>query len=354
MGQVRQRGKVWWIRYYRNGRRHEESSGSTKKQAAIDLLKIREGDVAKGVPISAKVGQLRFEQAAEDLLNDYQSNGRKSYDDVKRRIDLALEPWFRRRRLATVSTLDVRAYVAHRQKQEAANATINRELAALKRMYSLAIQDGSLLHRPYIPMLQEHNVRQGFFEREQFVAVRGYLVPQLRGLVTFAYCTGWRVNSEVLTLRWPQVDRRVGTVRLEPGTTKNSRGRLIKFHDLEELKGAIEGQWAIHEALRRHGIICPWVFPHTTPVRKRGQRIKTYRRSWLSACKKAGIAGRIPHDFRRTAVRNLERAGVPRTVAMQITGHLTESVYRRYDIVSDADLTAAARQLNAAFVRGAG
>ena len=170
----------------------------------------------------------------------------------------------------------------------------------------------------------------------------------------FAYHTGWRVNSEVLTLQWPQVDRTAGTVRLEPGTTKNSRGRLIKFHDLEELRGAIEDQWVIHEELRRHGVICPWVFPHTTPVRKRGQRIKTYRRSWLSACKKAGIAGRIPHDFRRTAVRNLERAGVPRSVAMQITGHLTESVYRRYDIVSDADLTAAARQLNAAFVRGAG
>jgi integrase len=95
------------------------------------------------------------------------------------------------------------------------------------------------------------------------------------------------------------------------------------------------------------------VFPHTTPVRKRGHRIRTYRRSWLSACRHAGIAGRIPHDFRRTAVRNLERAGVPRSVAMQMTGHLTESVYRRYDIVSDADLTAAAKQLNAAFVRGA-
>ena len=174
------------------------------------------------------------------------------------------------------------------------------------------------------------------------------------GSVTFAYCTGWRVNSEVLTLQWPQVDRKAGTVQLEPGTTKNGRGRLIKFHDLEELRGAVEDQWAIHEELRRDGIICPWVFPHTAPASKRGQRIKTYRRSWLSACKKAGIAGRIPHDFRRTAVRNLERAGVPRTVAMQISGHLTESVYRRYDIVSDADLTAAARQLNAAFVRGAG
>ena len=146
---------------------------------------------------------------------------------------------------------------------------------------------------------------------------------------------------------------RRSTRRVE-GREGERRPRLIKFHELEELRGAIEDQWAIHEELRSNGIICPWVFPHTTPVGKRGQRIKTYRRPWLSACKKAGIVGRIPHDFRRTAVRNLERAGVPRSVAMQITGHLTESVYRRYDFVSDADLTVAARQLNAAFVRGAG
>ena len=112
-----------------------------------------------------------------NLLNDYQANGRKSFADVRRRIDLALARWFGKRRLATVSTLDIRAYVTHRQKQEAANATINRELAALKRMYTLAIQSGRLLHRPYIPMLQERNVRQGFFEREQFIAVRGKAPP---------------------------------------------------------------------------------------------------------------------------------------------------------------------------------
>ena len=90
MGQLKKRGRIWWVRYYRNGRRFEESSRSEKRKAAEDLLKIREGDVEKGVPISAKVGQLRFEEAAADLLTDYRVNGKRSLSDVQRRIDKGL------------------------------------------------------------------------------------------------------------------------------------------------------------------------------------------------------------------------------------------------------------------------
>src|SRR4051812_40235915 len=115
MGELKQRGRVWWIRYYRNGVRHEESSGSAKKQAAIDLLRIREGDLAKGVPVSAKIGRLRFDEAAGDVVNDYRTNGKRSLDEVERRIRLHLTPWFGGRRLASITTADVRAYIAKRQ-----------------------------------------------------------------------------------------------------------------------------------------------------------------------------------------------------------------------------------------------
>ena len=244
-----------------------------------------------------------------------------------------------------ITTADVNRYIKARQEAGAANASINRDLAALKRMYSLAIKAGKLLHRPHIPMLQENNARQGFFEREQFEAVRRHLPEHLRGLVTLAYYFGWRVTSEVLTLQWGQIDRTVGTIRLEPGTTKNKGGRTVAYHEIDELRDVIEAQWQRHLELQRAGAICPWVFEH-----KEGQRIKSYRRSWVTACRRAGVAGRVPHDFRRTAVRNLERAGVPRKVAMSMVGHKTESVYRRYDIVTESDLHAAAATLNAAMV----
>ncbi len=78
---------------------------------------------------------------------------------------------------------------------------------------------------------------------------------------------------------------------------------------------------------------------------ERGDRRRDFRKAWWTACSRAGVPGRIPHDVRRTAVRDLERAGVLRSVAMKIMGHKTESVYRRYAIVSDPDLQEAARKL---------
>ena len=83
------------------------------------------------------------------------------------------------------------------------------------------------------------------------------------------------------------------------------------------------------------------------PIARRGKQIRTYRRSWLTACRKAGVPGRIPHDFRRTAVRNLERAGVPRSAAMAMVGHKTESIYRRYAIMDEAMLKEGAAKLAA-------
>ena len=229
-----------------------------------------------------------------------------------------------------------------RQRGGAANATINRELAALKRMFSLAIKRGRLFYGPYIPLLHENNIRQGFFEREQFEALRGHLPAELRGLVTLAYYTGWRMQSEVFPLRWPQVDRQVGTIRLEPGTTKNSDGRTFAYAEIGELRQAIETQWREHQSLRQSEIICPWVF------HRNGRPIKSLTRAWRAACKAAGCPGRVPHDFRRTAVRNMERAGVPRKVAMTLVGHRTEAMYRRYDIVTDGDLHDAAAKIESA------
>src|SRR5258708_18801307 len=113
MGEIRKRGAIWWIRYYRNGRRYEESARTTKQDDAARLLKQREGDVAHGMPITPAIGRLTFEDAAKDLLTDYQVNGRRSYVHVKRRIEAGLGPWFNPPRIASISTSDVRAYTPH-------------------------------------------------------------------------------------------------------------------------------------------------------------------------------------------------------------------------------------------------
>src|SRR5436190_21835101 len=108
MGQLRKRGDTWWIRYYRNGQRHEESSHSDKREAARDLLRRREGAIADGVPVTAKINRFRFEDAAKDLLTEYTVNHRRSFDELERRIDKHLARFFGGKRMASIPTADVR------------------------------------------------------------------------------------------------------------------------------------------------------------------------------------------------------------------------------------------------------
>jgi len=214
-------------------------------------------------------------------------------------------------------------------------------LTTIKRMFNLAIQSGKLLQKPHIPFLKENNVRVGFFEREQFLSVLQRLPEPVRPVATFAYITGWRIDSEVLPLEWRQVDFGAGEVRLDPGKNKNGEGRT--FPMTRELREVLEHQPATTENLQRQlKVVCPRVFHRS------GRPIKSFRVAFRTACAETGCRGRVLHDFRRSAVRNLVRAGVPERVAMQMTGHKTRSVFERYNIVSAGDLREAAKRLDAA------
>ena len=151
------------------------------------------------------------------------------------------------------------------------------------------------------------------------------------------------MQSEVLTLTLAQVDLEKGTLRLEPGSTKNSDGRLVYL--TPEIRALVADQAERVRALqRRLDRIIPHLFPHLCG-RHRGERIRDFRKRWSRACREAGCPGMIRHDLRRTAVRNLVNAGVPERVAMSATGHRSRAVFDRYHIVSPQDLQDAARKL---------
>ncbi len=193
---------------------------------------------------------------------------------------------------------------------------------------------------PHIPLLAENNTRKGFFEHDQFLAMRRALPEHLRPVLTFAYYTGCR-RGEILALGWEQVDLVERAARLEAGTTKNDEARILPL--TEELYQVLSMQRSIRDA-KHPG--CPWVF-----FTEAGEQVRNFRRSWETACKAAkltdaaGDASRLFHDLRRSGVRNLVRAGVPEAVAMRISGHKTRSVFDRYNIVSERDLKDAARRL---------
>jgi integrase len=190
-------------------------------------------------------------------------------------------------------------------------------------------------------MLQErNNTRTGFFEPDQFRAVLSRLPEDLRAVFETAYVTGWRIKSEILTRGWLHVDFAANWLCLEPGERKHGDGRM--FPMTADLRAVLERERRrTAEIEKATGRIVPWFF------HRGGDPIKSFRPAWLTACRDAGCPGRIPHDFRRTAVRNLERAGVPRSAAMAMVGHKTESIYRRYAIVAEADLRAGAERIQA-------
>jgi integrase len=201
--------------------------------------------------------------------------------------------------------------------------------------------------------LPESAPRSGFFEREQIESVLTHLPTEIQPVIRFGYHTGWRIHDEVLPLEWRNVDLDAGEVRLDPGTSKNKAGRVL--HMSSELRQVLEAQHAEHLRLKKAGVIFPFVFFREVADGRGGTKhpkvITSFNKAWKLACRLAGCPGKIPHDLRRTAVRNFTRAGIPQSVAMELTGHKTASVFARYNITSDADLREAAVKMNRAVGR---
>jgi len=335
MGSIYKRGKTYWIQYYRHGKPYRESTKSKKESDAKRLLKKREGEISEGKLPGIYFDRVGFDELAEDFLRDYRINGKKSLDRAERSTG-HLKRTFEGYRVPEITSPKIEAYIESRLDEGAANATINRELSALKRMLNIgARQTPPKVDRvPFIPMLKENNTRKGFFEHAEFLALRDALPSYLKGFVTFAYKTGWRL-TEITDLVWNQIDRDNGIVRLDPGETKNDEARTVYLDD--ELQEVFNHQW---ELRKRSQKLTPCVFPNMDGT----GHISDFRGSWNTACKSAKIGKRLFHDFRRTAVRNMVRSGIPEGVAMKISGHKTRSVFERYNIVNDADLKLAAQR----------
>lgn len=347
---------VWWMKYSAAGRVIRQTTGTTDKRTAQRFLDSRVGRAAEGQPILPRADRVRYEEAAEDLRQHYATTGSRGTVEAGWRL-AHLGAFFAGRRLVNLGPQDASAYVAHRQGQGASNATINRELAVLGRMLRLAVANNKLMRMPDFRdrKPKEAAPRAGFFEPEQYESVRRRLPADLQAACAIAYTYGWRMRSEVLTLRLSQLDLKAGTLRLEPGMTKNDDGRLRVPHPgARAAPGRPVGPRGGPGRQLEPARIIPYLFPHFTGTATRrpgtrgavlGEQRTEFRKAWATACKGAGCPGMLRHDFRRTAARNLDRAGVPRSVAMKITGHRTEAVYRRYTITSDADQRDAAVRL---------
>ena len=279
----------WWVKYSVDGQPRYESTKQTERAKAVLFLQSRLGAAANRTLPSRRTEKLAISDLLALVLDNYRRNGLRSISDAERRIRLHLTPHLGTCKAAAFSTGETQRYIAARQAEGAANETINHELNLVRRGFNLAYRaDPPLVSRvPHIERLSVDNVRRGFFEHGQYLALRSHLPLHLQVFLVLAYNTGAR-RSELL------------------GDNRKDR--------------------------RREPLRCPVFDP---------------RKTWKKACIAAGVPDLWRHDLRRSAVRNLDRAGVPQKVAMAISGHKTRHVFDRYNIVSDSDLREAALKLDA-------
>jgi integrase len=221
-GSIYLRGSIYWIRYAHRGQEYRESSESESETVARKLLTHRIKETGKGSKfIGPREDRVTFEELAEGLRSDYVANGRRSL----RRVDASLKrlrAHFGGQRARDIDATAVKAYQTTRRDEGAATATINRECAALKRAFKIAVDDEVLSSAPHIKMLDEDNARQGFIEHSDFIALRDALPERLRDPITFLYLSGWRVG-EMKSLEWRDVDIEGAEVKLPPEKIENQR-----------------------------------------------------------------------------------------------------------------------------------
>jgi integrase len=321
------------------GKQHEISTGTpdlklakrVHRQKLDELAADRQGLKQFTTP---QHRQLQFASLLDDLVSDYRVRRVKSFGSVLSHLK-PLREHFGDWRALEITFRAIEAYITQRRGARKSNATINRELELLRRALRLAHDRQLLPSIPKVRVLPEHNIRQGFFERADLEAVVTALPAYLRDFTRFAYLTGWR-KGEIISLRWSDVDRDAGAIRLRPEAAKTGRGRTVMLEgDLAEL---IDRRWQAR-LLESDGDvrISALVF------HRDGEPVGDFRKAWATACRAVGVP-RLFHDLRRTAARNMVRAGVPERVAMAVTGHVTRSMFDRYNIVSEDDLRMAAQK----------
>ena len=333
-GRVFQRGPIWWIAYYDNGRERRETSRSHERKEAVMLLRQRLVEVATGT-VQARAPKRARAVRMHDLFdlveNNFQLNGRTS--PTNGAYLLRMRKHFGRYAVAACTGLVVSHYMAARQRAGRKAGTINREMSVLKVAFRLGYENDLVTRVPVIKRLPELGVRNEFFTRAEIDALLPHLPEHLRDVVLFGFLTGWR-RGEIIGLRWNNVDRAEAVIRLEPGQNKSRDVRVLALQG--ELAALIERRWQARQMGR---LVALHVF------HRDGRPLGQFHHAWVRACRRAGLGHRWFHSLRRSAARNMSLEGIPEKVIMSIMGHKTRVMFDRYNIVTEADQRAYARRL---------
>lgn len=320
-GRIYLRGEIYWIAYYRNGHQIRESAETTDERKAWKLLQRRLEEVKRPEFVGPSEKKLTLEDLEKKILADYERHGRRSLQTAQHCLK-PVKAHFEYDTLLQITPSRIEKYQTDRLAKGMARATVNREIRYLLHGYRLLFDAGEISYVPKVKLLEGENVREGFLNKPEFEAVVEQLSPDVRDVVRFLYNSAWR-TGEALKIEWNKVDLDDWIVRLTRKNEKTKHPRTLPL--VGELREVIENR------IQKRRPDCPYVF------HRDGKPIKSFRKAWATACETAGLDGIVPHDMRRSAIRNMRKAGIGESDGMKISGHRTNSVYKRYDIVDEED-----------------
>jgi len=316
----------YWMMWHYMDTLYRESTKSTKKRDAAKIARHKERLIIDGFTGHENTAVV-FEDMAKWFLNDMEVNKRKSIRRAKNSID-NLSQYFSGKRVAEITENEIERYINKRLLDGRKNATINRELSALRRMFRLGVIKRKIHQPPTIILLEEDNIRTDFFEHDEYLKLLDNIIFYLKPILIFAYKSGWRKNT-VLSLTWKDVDIENTIVWLPGSRIKNKKGVTFVIKD-DFLLWYMKETWDLHE----YGYIkTDYVFPN----RKGTDRIYDFRKEWRKAFERAKLKYKTFHSLRRSFARNAIRAGITQKVVMEMGGWKTQEVFNRYDITSEKD-----------------
>ena len=325
-GSIYLRGKTYWIRYSWHGKEFRESAKTGDEKKAAKFLQGRLKTVGTPKHVELKDQRYTLDDMLDRIRLRYQKKGQRSFINVQYCWP-NIEAGFPFHRVVDIDKDAIEGYQTKRL-EAAAPATINRETAYLKLGFKLLG-----LPVPAVEDLAEDNVRQGFIRVPEFNGLLAEIPSRdVRDMIEFLYNSGWR-SSEPKAMQWSWLDLDSWTVRLPGQYSKNKKPRTLP------LLGALRD--IIERRIQARDIMCPYVFHH------KGKQLKSFRKAFKAAAKAAGLVGIVPHDMRRSAIRNFRKAGISENEGMKLSGHRTRSVYDRYDIGDDEDLREAMKKAQA-------
>jgi len=348
-----ERDGIWYAELKFKGKRYRWSSKSPRKTDAKNLRDTMKRKLLDGTYRDGAT-RITLHDLREAMLADLHANGRKyekrveqcfthlerliGADTTADRIEDHLDSYVQKRLSEKVGDQE-----DEKNKRTTARATVNQELACLRRGFRLMVRRRRLAIIPHIELLAANNVRTRFPSEDEIGQVIAKLPEGLQGPIRFVALSGWRVG-EALGLSWRGVDRKTGRIRLEASETKGRDVRTLPYGDDPRLKALIEERWAETEAFQReHGQLVPWVFWYESE----GTALPyaEYSKTWARACEKAKVADFHVHDLRRAYARNAVRAGVDEKTIMRLAGWKTRSIFDRYSVRNDDDLSDGVKKL---------